>query len=437
MTGTNVTVVGPRGVADLTLPAEVPLAVVMPEIVAMLAAPSSTGPPAGWVLTRAVGGWLNLNATPAGNRVDEGTVLLLTDDASAAPEPVVRDLVEAVEDAADQAPRWTPAATRIVAVAVAVAAMLALLVGTATLTPAPTVVVLTIAVLMLVITLRVAGSRLERWPAGLLAVAVIALGAGIGRALTALIVLPDSAAVVCAAAGALLAAGVAGWAHHAATLPATTTAVAAVVGVGWGAALLFGASPPAIAAVAGYVVLLAAGLIPTAAAGLGGVLGLSDTAGAERVKPVAGRVAAASGFVAALLWATCLVAAVSIAFLADANDPYATVLALLLGSALLLGARAVSVVTHILAPTLAGLVGLALVALRALTTPGTPRMIALIAVGMVAVVAVAVALLRLSPIIGTQTKRWLGRLETLVLFACPIPILGVLGVYHRVATWFG
>jgi zinc transporter ZupT len=99
---------------------------------------------------------------------------------------------------------------------------------------------------------------------------------------------------------------------------------------------------------------------------------------------------------------------------------------------LLCAARSFSATAQVLAATLGGFAGLlATVVLVAVEHGADRELTELLAVSGTAV-CFAVTLLRLSPESQTQTRRWLGRLETAVLFVCPIAILGVLDVYRLV-----
>ena len=441
MTGANVTVVGPRAIADLTLPANVPLMVVMPEIIAMLTHPEPGLQPPSWTLTRPIGTPLNLYGTVADNLLGEGDVLTLTDTSKGLRPPVVRDVVEIVADAADAARRWTPAATRVTAAAVvpAAAAVVTALLG-ATAAPRPAAAVLGAAALGLVAVLRAVKGRWEPRPAFLLATAVVILGAGTGWQLARLLPAtggdrwqPAGWMLVCTAAGAVVATVAAYWAVQTSGFVVAATAFAAAVAGACGAALWAGAAPGAVAAVAGYVVILSFGALPTLATALGRVLGIAGAAGAQDAASVRARVTSARGYLTALAGTGAVLATAAATVLAGTGGGWAITLALLFTAAQLLVARSFSATAQVLVVVVAGFAGLLSTAvIVAVTYTVDPIVVAAPVLTGVAV-CLAITLLRLSPESQTQVKRWLGRLELAVLFVCPIAILGVLGVYQLIS----
>lgn len=438
MTGTNVTVVGPRAVADLTFPARVPLLVILPRIVALVAHAEHPARPPVWTLTRSVGGSLNMQGTVADNRVAEGEVLCLVNASGGVRAPVVRDLVEVVEDVADRTPRWSPTATRTLAAGFVLAAA-AVIAATGNLAAPPlaSAIVLAVAAGVLLLVLGAGRRLIEPRPGLLLSAAALVASAGCGVALSRAFA-PPSAGVpmqqvggglLWAAAAAAVGAAVARWVTPAAALVAAGAVVAAVVVGASGAALWAGSSVADVAAIAGYGVLLVIGVLPAVATALGRVLALDDNGATQ----APARVVAAQDYLTALLWTCSGLSLIPAAVLACAGEGWSLALALLLSAALLLATRSYSARRHVLALVVAGLGALLITAALTALRGGSAWEPVTVLGAAASVAAAGVVLLRPSREARTQAKLWLGRLEIVVLLAGPAVVLGALGIYRLVA----
>jgi hypothetical protein len=239
--------------------------------------------------------------------------------------------------------------------------------------------------------------------------------------------------LVCAAAGATVGAVTAYWAVRTSGFVVAATAFAAVVAGTAGAALWAGAAPGAVAAVAGYVVILSFGALPTLAATLGRVLSIPEGTGAQDAASVQGRVTTARGYLTALAGTGAALATAAAAVLAGTGGGWAITLALLLTAAQLLAARSFSATAQVLVVVVAGLAGLLSAAVIVVVTYTVDAMLVAAPVLTGATVCLVITLVRLAPESRTQVKRWLGRLELAVLFVCPVAILGVLGVYRLIS----
>ncbi len=437
--GTSITVVGPRGAADLTLPAQVPLVILLPDIVALLAPQAAGLAPATWRLRRSLGGDLNPHGTLAANQVSEGAVLVLADDPRTEPTPVVRDLTEAVEDAADRGRRWSPAATRGAAAGLAGVGLLAATLGWTLARPpewAATGAFGAVA-LGLVLFIRAARTRLERpavlalgWTALVVAAVV---GCAAGRAAD-----QPASVVLALGGGALLLASV----LLAVLAPGLRTAVAtaAPIGVLAGAAGLaadLGATGADVAAVLAAGVPFLFGLVPGLSTAAAGVLGLPDTVAGAAVE-VSEKVAAARRYAAALLCGLTVPLAIALILLTrQPGHGYPLLLAAVVTLELLLAARSYSAVPHVLPLLFAAATGLLAIQAHLLAQPGTERLVGTVVAGALLVIAAAGALVRLPQTVRSQLKPWLDRAELLTLAAAPLLVLGVLGVYHALADRLG
>ncbi|WP_182349030.1 type VII secretion integral membrane protein EccD [Tomitella gaofuii] len=127
----SLSLIAPGTQMDVTVPAAVPVAALIPELVALTAtrrptiAPSHTHGEAdsAWVLAPVGAAPLSPEGSLADQGVVDGTLLHLQRSAAAAPEPLFDDVVDAVSVAgAQRFSQWGPAAARRLAFAVAVAA---------------------------------------------------------------------------------------------------------------------------------------------------------------------------------------------------------------------------------------------------------------------------------------------------------------------------
>jgi type VII secretion integral membrane protein EccD len=105
----SITVVGRRRRLDVSLPADVPVAELLGELVTMLDE-QVVGPPPNWAAVRLGGQVLDGEQGLAAQGMSAGDLLFLRDLASPVPPPAVDDYAGAVAAVIDAAPgRWTPA----------------------------------------------------------------------------------------------------------------------------------------------------------------------------------------------------------------------------------------------------------------------------------------------------------------------------------------
>jgi type VII secretion integral membrane protein EccD len=111
----RVTIVAPATRVDLALPANVPLATLLPTLLRYAGEqlPDDPGAPAGWILTRLGGKVLDSGRTAAQLDIRDGEVLYFTPKAHAAEELIFDDVVDAVATATQRRTgRWQPDGTR-------------------------------------------------------------------------------------------------------------------------------------------------------------------------------------------------------------------------------------------------------------------------------------------------------------------------------------
>ncbi|WP_200176308.1 type VII secretion integral membrane protein EccD, partial [Tomitella cavernea] len=127
----SLSLIAPGTQVDVTVPAAVPVAALIPELVGLTAAHRPTIAPShshdeadsAWVLAPVGAAPLSPEGTLADQGVVDGTLLHLQRSATAAPEPLFDDVVDAVSVAgAQRFAQWGPAAARRLAFAVAMAA---------------------------------------------------------------------------------------------------------------------------------------------------------------------------------------------------------------------------------------------------------------------------------------------------------------------------
>jgi type VII secretion integral membrane protein EccD len=122
----RVTIVAPRSRVDLALPADVPMAEMMPVLLRYAGTDLGDDPAArhGWTLSRLDGKTLDSTNTPAQLRVRDGDVLYLRPRGDEAPVLVYDDVIDAVATGTrEHLSRWTAARTRRYGLAVAVLAL--------------------------------------------------------------------------------------------------------------------------------------------------------------------------------------------------------------------------------------------------------------------------------------------------------------------------
>jgi type VII secretion integral membrane protein EccD len=111
----RVTIVSPRSRVDLALPADVPLADLLPVLLTHTGAGGDeAGRRRGWALSRVGGAELDTSRTAQAHAVRDGELLLLRPRGDEQPMTVFDDVVDALASGArDRRGRWTPGATRV------------------------------------------------------------------------------------------------------------------------------------------------------------------------------------------------------------------------------------------------------------------------------------------------------------------------------------
>jgi type VII secretion integral membrane protein EccD len=123
----RITLVAPRARVDLALPADVPLADLLPTLLGYASDSRSGEPvvPEAWALSRLGGVALDSSRTPAQLGVHDGELLYLRPRGGGPPMLVFDDVVDAVATATNErADRWRPATTRLFGLGLAVVALL-------------------------------------------------------------------------------------------------------------------------------------------------------------------------------------------------------------------------------------------------------------------------------------------------------------------------
>ncbi|MGW1056892.1 type VII secretion integral membrane protein EccD [Micromonospora rubida] len=270
----RITIVAPRTRMDLALPADVPLADLLPTLLRHAGEDLADDGVrhGGWSLARLGGQPLDGGRTAAQLGLRDGEVLYFTPRAAAAPEIVFDDVVDAVATATNQRPgSWQVGTTRsfsvlFAAAALSVGALAALFAGPPQLPGA-------IAALLVAVALVVSAAVLSRAAGDSRTGSVLAL-AGIGHAATGglLVLAGDRTLTELASPHVLLAAtavvvfGAVAALAVGDRLPLFfgATAVGAAVGLGAVVSLTFSAGAPAAAAVVATVAFAALPALPMA-----------------------------------------------------------------------------------------------------------------------------------------------------------------------------
>lgn len=120
LTAPRVTVVGPHRRIDLSLPAQSPIAELVPQLVRMAGIAAYPAAPAGWVLSRLGSSPLEGAATVAAAGICDGEVLYLNPAATAPAPMLFDDVVDAIARAVEERPGvWRPEVSRRVGAAMA------------------------------------------------------------------------------------------------------------------------------------------------------------------------------------------------------------------------------------------------------------------------------------------------------------------------------
>jgi type VII secretion integral membrane protein EccD len=427
---TRVTVVGPTRRADVSVPDDLPVALVIDQVRPLLDAAGGDR----WVLTHPVAGDLDPEAALGQRAVFDGELLYLRRHGDGYLPPYAED---AAEEAAGVEPRpgsWTEDATRFVLAAAAAlwlgvaGPLLVWRFGPAAATPA------LILVVALLVGAAVAGLTRHDLIGAALGWALLPAAAGAAVALTAG---STAAFAATAAAGAVVAAGaVAGLLARrqhglswAALIGTVTVALAAQL---WAGLVAAGLPADRAAAVVALALVAVQSSLPRVAIELAGLGRLADAVGdgaavrADRIHLAAGQ---ARELLVALLAGTGVAAALAVAGLASGGGVPATVLAVLLAAALLLRARRYSSAVHVLplvAAALAGLLGIAVAQVRVSgAAPSMTLLVLLTAGGALAALAAA----RPAAPARARIRVALERAETATLLGCGVAALATFDAY--------
>ncbi|WP_229402639.1 type VII secretion integral membrane protein EccD [Micromonospora okii] len=446
----RITIVAPRTRMDLALPADVPLADLLPTLLRYAGEDLADEGVrhGGWSLARLGGQPLDGGRTAAQLGIRDGEVLYFNPRAAAAPEIVFDDVVDAVATATNQRPgSWQVGTTRSFSVLLAASALSAA--GLAALFAGPPQLPGAIAALLVAVALVVSAAVLSRASGDSRTGSVLAL-AGIGhaaiggllvlagdRALTELAsphVLLAATAVVVSGAVAALAVGD--------RLPLFFAAIAVGAAVGFGAvvSLAFSIGAPAAAAVVATVAFAALPALPMAAYRLARLPVPSIPTGPEDLKTdtesVDGRRVLrlserADEFLAALLWTVALlVLGGEIVLALDGRLP-AVLLCLVLALLSLLRARPFIGRALRVPVLLAGSLGLGLAAAATFAAGDTAVRLGVVLGGLVVVAVISliygltVAGKRISPVWG----RLLDIVEILLIISLVPLAVWVCGLY--------
>lgn len=347
---------------DIALPGSAVVADVIPSLLDLAGVPSTKSDARDWQLITIGGELLNREAVFVATGLVDGDILSLV--------PVVADVssfVEDVHDGVEEAVRRTgrpftgsTAITLLLTVATVLGLLIALL---PTWREALGPVALSVGVGWAVLLLA-AGVLVARRGPRLLSGALILAGAAWVAYLVFLLLRSTTGGVVSTVCGIVSATAVVSamrlrW--RATALPlALLTALTVACGLG-AVMLAAGLDVPAAARLLGVLAILAVGVLPRLSIGLGGLVALDDRvrrAGAEPVEELDRRFEQSSALlIGALLGTAAVATAASITLAVTAADVWDRWLAVALLVALLLRARIVSRVAHVLALVVPGLIG--------------------------------------------------------------------------------
>ncbi|MFI0794240.1 type VII secretion integral membrane protein EccD [Micromonospora rubida] len=427
----RITIVAPRTRMDLALPADVPLADLLPTLLRHAGEDLADDGVrhGGWSLARLGGQPLDGGRTAAQLGLRDGEVLYFTPRAAAAPEIVFDDVVDAVATATNQRPgSWQVGTTRSFSVLFAAAALSAG--ALAALFAGPPQLPGAIAALLVAVALVVSAAVLSRAAGDSRTGSVLAL-AGIGhaaiggllvlagdRTLTELAsphVLLAATAVVVFGAVAALAVG------DRLPLFFGATAVGAAVGLGAVVSLAFSAGAPAAAAVVATVAFAALPALPMASYRLARLPVPSIPTGPDDLKTdtetVDGRRVLrlserADAFLTGLLWTVALLVLGGEVVLALDGRLPSTLLCLVLALLSLLRARPFIGRAQRTPVLLAGTLGLGLAAAATFAAGSTALRLGVVLGGLV--VAAVISLIYGLTVAGKRISPVWGRLLDIV-----------------------
>jgi type VII secretion integral membrane protein EccD len=426
----RVTVVGPARRADVSVPDDLPVALVVEQVRPLLAAAAGDR----WVLTHPAAGDLDPEVALRECAVLDGELLYLRRHGDGYLPPYAED---AAEEAAGADPRpgtWTEGATRgVIAAAAALwlgvaGPLLVWRFGPAAATP----------VLVLVVVLLVGAAAASLTGHDLIGAALaLALPPAVGSAAVALTAGSSLAVTVTAAAGAVAAAAVAalllarrqhglGWA---ALIGTVTVALAVQV---WAGLVAAGLAADRAAAVVGLTLVAVQSSLPRIATELAGLGRLADAVAdggavrSDRIRLAAGQ---ARELLAALVAGTGAAVALAVARLAGGGGAAGAALAVLLAAALLLRARRYSAAVHVLPLVLAALAGLLAVAVAQVRGTGASASVTLLVLLALGGVPAALAAARPAPPARARVRVAMERAETALLVACGVTVLAAFDAY--------
>jgi type VII secretion integral membrane protein EccD len=454
----RVTIVAPGTQMDLVLPADIPLADLLPTLLRHAGDDLADDgvDHQGWVLRRLGGAPLDTGRTAVQLDIRDGEVLYLAPRAEAVPEVVFDDVVDAVASATQQrAGRWGPADTRRFAVGLATAALLAGLAAVLLAVPPQLPGALIAGGLGLV--LLTVAALVSRLGGDSRTGAVFALvGTAYGGAAGLLLLGGDRALSGVAAPDLLMAATFLVVYGALATLAVGdypqvflgTGAAGIALGAAAGISLVFGASPAVAAAVVGTAAFATipahpmlsyriAGIpIPAIPTGPEDLKSDSSTVDGRRVLALADR---AAEYLSGLAYTVGVVVFVSVVLLVVDGGWQGLLLAVLLSVLLMLRARPVPGRSHRLPVLIAGSAGLGVVAAAVFADADLGVRLGLVLTGTIGVAAISaaygllVSARRTSPVWG----RMLDIVEILMIVAL-VPIAAwVARLYGWVATISG
>lgn len=444
----RITLLAPRSRVDVALPADVPLAELVPLVLELLGEPRPPHPLAAWHLSGATGGPLPASATLGGLGVLDGELLRIGPQVAVPPAPVFDDPVDMLAATArgDAAAGPRLRAGGAVAAAVLAGALIAL-VGS------PEVVSMVLAALLgtvgaAVCLAHVAGTARSAHPRGTREVAAMCAVAFAGGAGWAAVPGPPGSGqllVAAVAAGTAAAVGQLLIRVVAPVLVAAVVVAAALTGVAL-ARLWLGAEAVALAAGAAALAVAVEPLLPRAALRLAGLPRPSIPVDAgELVAPdgldrlpsdeLIDRAGLARGLLTGLVGGMAAIAAVAAPMVAAAGGWAGPVCAIVNVLVIALRVRGFADAAPARATLVAALVAAAGTAV-VLATVGGPvtRLVVAAVVGAGAVAATLLAG-RAGPIASPVSRRAVDLLEG-VLTAAAIPLaLAVMDVYAMVRGW--
>lgn len=434
------TLVGSRRRVDVTLPAEISVAQLLPDVLDLLGE-STNGVVAEWGLSRVGGRLLDPELSLADQGIEEGTMLFLHDRTAAPPAPVIEDFAEQVAVAVDAQPgRWS--ARMVPALLVAAGATTAVGAGVLELVagdPRARAVFGGIGVIVITAgALAVVGALGQRRLAAVLLFSGLPLWAAAGAGVAGLghaVALATLAAVLGAIAfGALVAVVIAGdVAMSVAAGVVAATLVPALVGAG---AAVLGASLQTAAALVIPIELGALALTPPITVRLAGIA-------AFNVQFLEQRLASGRLLLASVLAGTAFAIAASSVALAASGQWPAWVLVAVTSIAIALRARhfrfAAEIVPLIAASLIAAVsLEYPLAAWLAFTAHGIGDFTALLIADTAILVAALIVVRRWE--ITASIKPWLERIEVTAIAASVPLAVGAAGAFDaavRFARGFG